>query len=544
MNREAIELEWDFISQSNLQHLSCILFSFLSPHAYARVRKVANCELQEYVSAYRELYEKVDFRIICSGSVPEGFLSPPLVVKGQSTCLMSDLDVMFARSCDYLIDDTDPDVHKGYVNLVLRDPQKHDDRFKTTDRHHKKVFLKSTPFIEPWQSSYKSNNLIETDVSGPSNRMTTRFDFESIRFDKENDRVTCLSFPKWPDQATEWLDRHRASDWPPQSLIGKIRQKGCHFVPMPHHESKNPDIEWRFSFSEAELFLSQSLTEAQRQCYVILKMFCKFILKDIKLWKTYFLKTVFFWSCEKLGTKAWTPINLAKNLFALIDELVRCLIKREIKHYFLPENNLISHLDAKTVTSIINALSKLRRAPLQCMLEWQRSYYWFETVPFMETFGTIYEEMNNPHAHSDLLITEHLKTVIEKMSKHYLLKGQPMLSLTFIKDYQLFFENGNIPLPSESLMSHFRNLLVTNSMHFRPVMSLLGMLVHFSEIETRDLSTVFHSILWIDSQLNTTGLQDLFLNPRQNRRKSYCTVPCTISSPGGMWNHSNIPHVF
>jgi len=77
----------------------------------------------------------------------------------------------------------------------------------------------------------------------------------------------------WPRVAAEWTSRDRL--WPDRSVVERIVSKGAHLVGKAFcHE----DIDWRLSFSVAEIDLATGWSPEQHFVYFMFKsLFYKFI---------------------------------------------------------------------------------------------------------------------------------------------------------------------------------------------------------------------------------------------------------------------------
>ena len=87
------------------------------------------------------------------------------------------------------------------------------------------------------------------------------------------DYVPCIRLMFWPRVAAEWTSRDRL--WPDRSVVKRIVSKGAHMVGKAFcHE----DIDWRLSFSVAEIDLATGWTPEQHFVYFMFKsLFYKFI---------------------------------------------------------------------------------------------------------------------------------------------------------------------------------------------------------------------------------------------------------------------------
>ena len=136
-----------------------------------------------------------------------------------------------------------------------------------------------------------------------------------IKLTLETDQVLAFPCVSWPREAEGWQLRKRHSGWPSESLISDIIADGCLIVPVPYDKSPEEETEWRFSFSWAESKLALSLTDTQRQCYLLLKCLLQDSLALPKVLKSYHLKNILFWACEDIPATQWTHDNLALLIF-------------------------------------------------------------------------------------------------------------------------------------------------------------------------------------------------------------------------------------
>ncbi|KAI0237358.1 hypothetical protein LSAT2_012137, partial [Lamellibrachia satsuma] len=188
-------------------------------------------------------------------------------------------------------------------------------------------------------------------------------------------RIDATFCPGWPKEADHWPTRQRPSGWPSKQLIQSVIAEGCHVVPTSHPKSRNPDVEWRHSFSVAELTLAQSLTDSQLQCYVLLNAIVMHELNHSNVLSSYHLKTVFFWQCEKIPASEWSKdTGLAANLLWLLDELVYCVATHCLPHYFIPENNLFDHINLDFLSDVARTISSIRRDPLRHVLAFNKRF--------------------------------------------------------------------------------------------------------------------------------------------------------------------------
>ena len=190
----------------------------------------------------------------------------------------------------------------------------------------------------------------------------------------EIDQVLAFPCVSWPREAKGWVTRSRRSGWPSSSLIGEITADGCLVVPVPYDDSPDEETKWRFSFSWAESKLALSLSDTQRQTYLLFKCLLQHSLSLPKELKSYYLKSILFWACEDIPAIQWTRDNLATTYLCLIDRLLHCLAGRRLPHYFIPENNLFDTVPDDFITDIMAKVSNVRHNPIRHVFDFQRHY--------------------------------------------------------------------------------------------------------------------------------------------------------------------------
>ncbi|KAK2188389.1 hypothetical protein NP493_133g01012 [Ridgeia piscesae] len=190
----------------------------------------------------------------------------------------------------------------------------------------------------------------------------------------EIDQVLAFPCVSWPREAKAWVTRSRRSGWPSSSLIGEITADGCLVVPVRYEDSPDEETKWRFSFSWAESKLALSLSDTQRQTYLLFKCLLQHSLSLPKVLKSYHLKNILFWACEDIPAIQWTRDNLATTYLCLIDRLLHCLAGRRLPHYFIPENNLFDTVPDDFITDIMAKVSNVRHNPIRHVFDFQRHY--------------------------------------------------------------------------------------------------------------------------------------------------------------------------
>ena len=125
------------------------------------------------------------------------------------------------------------------------------------------------------------------------------------------DRVICIRCLAWPPDAHSWSKRKRAFEWPSNVILTKVINEGCDFVNVAHRNFRQDRLQWRISFSRAEVILIRSWTPTQQIIYHMLRYFFKQEmikhedLKDDNILSGYHIKTLMLWACEQHALHWW-----------------------------------------------------------------------------------------------------------------------------------------------------------------------------------------------------------------------------------------------
>ena len=160
------------------------------------------------------------------------------------------------------------------------------------------------------------------------------------------DVVNSIHCSFWPRVAAEWVGRTRLHNWPKTDVLNKIIDFGFHLVPVGYTHSPKSMMEWRISFSIAERLLVWSFNHIQIQMYAILKIILKEFIKpncrnENYVLCSYFIKTFLFWKFEETSPHFWKIEKMRDNLLYLLLEFRTILQIGILKHYFIPNFNLL-----------------------------------------------------------------------------------------------------------------------------------------------------------------------------------------------------------
>src|SRR6218665_1583758 len=179
--------------------------------------------------------------------------------------------------------------------------------------------------------------------------------------------------PQWPNEAQGWLNRPRVNGWPTVDIISEVVQNGCHLVYIQPRSCRDDRLQWRFSFSLAEIVLLQSWTQTQQIVYHLLRFIFKreLLQKDCpkkdEILCTYHLKTLMLWTCEEMPPVSWNSSSVITICCELLKKLSEWLKKRDCPNYFIPEANLFQDQSSSNMLGqIIRRLDKVRSSEVGC----------------------------------------------------------------------------------------------------------------------------------------------------------------------------------
>ncbi|XP_062613070.1 uncharacterized protein LOC134274844, partial [Saccostrea cucullata] len=184
----------------------------------------------------------------------------------------------------------------------------------------------------------------------------------------------CNRFPK---SARPWHSKQRKCKWPSEDIIEEIMSGGCILVQRAHPNSVLPEVEWKFVFSNAEqVLLKKALCQKQKSVFKMFKVTAEYLTRHLeKTLKHKHLKNVFFYACENIERKVWEQ-NIGGCLLYIFGYLLDCLKKRNIPHYFIPENNLIDCYSEKEIQTIATYIEAFRVLPIHCLGNMYKRHGW------------------------------------------------------------------------------------------------------------------------------------------------------------------------
>ena len=196
-----------------------------------------------------------------------------------------------------------------------------------------------------------------------------------------SDTVFCVRVRLEENMKTDFLKRLRKNKWPLNMLttIDRILTEHVYAIPKPDPNSETGDLRWRLSFSAIEVELAQTLTDIQRRCYRVLKAMIKYevneaLPKDTEKYPSYYLKTLMFWLCENSSEDSWKIQNFGRQWFALLDNVIESLDKKNLPHFFVKSYNLLDGKSQRVISLWSKKLKKIRVKPLETFIIFWSKY--------------------------------------------------------------------------------------------------------------------------------------------------------------------------
>ena len=186
------------------------------------------------------------------------------------------------------------------------------------------------------------------------------------------DKVPAITVKDWPHIASEWVNRGRL--WPSLSLVKEIVMKGCHVVPKPCYGAKsNGLLDWRWSFSLAEIILATTRTKEMDLSYLVLKSIFYRYLKPVEYndetLTSYLIKTVMLWQCEENVENWWSERTIVSCISVLLDKLKESFHNRHLPHYLIRDINLFDNVADGIVLYGQAILESICAEPITCIEE-------------------------------------------------------------------------------------------------------------------------------------------------------------------------------
>ena len=180
------------------------------------------------------------------------------------------------------------------------------------------------------------------------------------------DLVPALKSRGWPKSARDWIERERK--WPSIKMVTKIIDEGYHLVVKSPKYSEIPECDFRISFSHAEYLLSQEMNEIQRECYRCLKKLHRAYLSSPAGLVSFHLKNLFLQTIEETGADMWTEDKRTECMMKLLENLLKALKDRDLRHFFVRSYNLFGvdyFKNPENLASLAELVENIMESPVE-----------------------------------------------------------------------------------------------------------------------------------------------------------------------------------
>lgn len=243
---------------------------------------------------------------------------------------------------------------------------------------NKKILLDAHDLLKKLEKAVDSSSIVDlgigfmdslniiTHLKGPSLRITIG-PLGNVVF--EGDITICIKCEEWPP-LSNWPTRTGRS-WPSENEVQRISSNGFHLVALPLNSNNNGKYTWRYSFSMAEVELSELVPATAHKCFLALKLIHKDHLKPIlPELSSYHIKTIFLNTLEKTEDPEcfWVDENIDNCLHTLLQELYHCLETKHCRHYWLDGVNLFCEIPEKKrkyLSTLAKKVTKITRDPIK-----------------------------------------------------------------------------------------------------------------------------------------------------------------------------------
>jgi hypothetical protein len=379
------------------------------------------------------------------GSTAEGLNMPRItrITEGHHKPLdLSDIDILLVMTQYNITFDEKEKTNLRFVDPKELFPWEYFAIAETSNIHPGYVRLNrsNTPLFSEYQdremlllrfrmSAMEKKEFVDVvEVNGPA--LTIPVSASDRKVDGKNlpvDKVLAMPCKEWPPTATSWIGRSKEKGWIQESLIQGIVKGGCHIVAVPHRQAGDTKshTDWRISFAATERKIArEALTDDQRQAYVVIKTLYHQKLKKLEIISSYHLKTVFFYTCERLHRQCWEE-NMGSCILFFLDILIECVEKGYIPNFFIPENNLIDYLSEEERLSLLEPLKEIRKNPIEQLVSFFDDKYIEELgdhVHFRDLTAPVIEDVENylQHRSYNISVKRAFKPFLEQMLATFL----------------------------------------------------------------------------------------------------------------------------
>ena len=168
----------------------------------------------------------------------------------------------------------------------------------------------------------------------------------------------------WPEEGRiKWLQRDRF--WPSHSVVEKVARSSCYLLPLwtnsrDVNKADKEVMEFKMTFSMAEVLLLLETEPKEKQCIVVLKSLKQKYFIDHQIISSFSIKMVFFWYLESTSWHERQSLGRGELLEKLLNKFIGFLNERNLPHFFIPIINLLDAFSAEEISKTLKQLRNVK----------------------------------------------------------------------------------------------------------------------------------------------------------------------------------------
>lgn len=169
---------------------------------------------------------------------------------------------------------------------------------------------------------------------------------------------------EWPKEGRiKWLQRDRF--WPSHSVVEKVARSSCYLLPLwtnsrDVNKTDKEAMEFKMTFSMAEVLLLLETEPKEKQCIVLLKSLKERYFIDCQIISSFSIKMVFFWYLESTSWHERQTLGRGELLEKLLNKFIGFLSERNLPHFFVPIVNLLDDFSTEEIRKTVKLLRNVK----------------------------------------------------------------------------------------------------------------------------------------------------------------------------------------
>lgn len=119
-------------------------------------------------------------------------------------------------------------------------------------------------------------------------------------------------------------------------------------------------MEFKMTFSMAEVLLLLETEPKEKQCIVLLKSLKERYFIDCQIISSFSIKMVFFWYLESTSWHERQTLGRGELLEKLLNKFIGFLSERNLPHFFVPIVNLLDDFSTEEIRKTVKLLRNVK----------------------------------------------------------------------------------------------------------------------------------------------------------------------------------------